>query len=289
MSMLNKEEQKKVDSLFKKREYRLVAIELLTSYTHEPDLHEGRALAERYDMTTRQFRRVVRMLKENQLFTEKEGSIPLYRRTLKNETRIPRTAEIASEMGETIVEEENQGIERGVPLEQEEEYGIERLVREELEKEDEGLYDERFEDLELKFKGLDTRMQGVDKHLLDIKDFMGQITGKLGQTQQPPPVDDNPSMPDQQIKETVNPNIASMPNPEFPGFVHANPDELVELEGQIIAIKSIGFIPKSLILFDIVKARGFKGNLADFVNGCIADAFKGRKVKLVVSDEVDVL
>ena len=306
MSLLSKEEQKKVDSLFKKREYRLVAIELLTSYTHEPDLHQGRELAERYDMTTRQLRRVVRMLKENQLFTEKEGSIPLYRKTLQTTTRIPSTPDTPSKTGETIVEEENTVIQQGVPLEPREEYAIERQAREFEEKQDNGQYDERFEDLELKFSGLNTRMKGVDQHLLDIKDFMGQITGQLGQAQQTTPeqpqqqpqqethiqpiqIDDNPSLP-YQLEETVNPSIASIPNTmDFPGFVHANPDELVEMEGQIIAIKSVGFVPKSLMLFDIVKNRGFTGNLADFVNSCISDAFKSRKVKLVISDEEEIL
>lgn len=62
-------------------------------------------------------------------------------------------------------------------------------------------------------------------------------------------------------------------------------DEVMEVEGNIISKKMIGFTAKSLMLFDIAKAQGFPGNIADFVNSCISDAFKGRNIELAVVDK----
>lgn len=64
-------------------------------------------------------------------------------------------------------------------------------------------------------------------------------------------------------------------------------DSIIELEGHIISKKMIGFTSKSLLLFDLVRKKGFRGNLADYVNSSISSAMKGRKFKLVVEEDVE--
>jgi len=122
------------------------------------------------------------------------------------------------------------------------------------------------------------------------------------------------------LKESVN-NLASLMNEELPAILGGEPpsnpeigiadrdnivevidpsmdlerenplvtmvDSVIELEGNIISRKSVGFTSKSLLLFDLVRKKGFRGNFADFVNSCITSALKGRKFKLVVEEEVE--
>lgn len=63
-------------------------------------------------------------------------------------------------------------------------------------------------------------------------------------------------------------------------------DSVIELEGSIISRKTVGFTPKSLMLYDLTRKKGFRGNFADFVNSCISSALKGRKFKLTVEEDV---
>ena len=64
-------------------------------------------------------------------------------------------------------------------------------------------------------------------------------------------------------------------------------DSVIELEGSIISKKTVGFTPKSLMLFDLTRKKGFRGNFADFVNSCISAALKGRKFKLTVEEDIE--
>ncbi len=61
---------------------------------------------------------------------------------------------------------------------------------------------------------------------------------------------------------------------------------VIELEGSIISRKTVGFTPKSLMLYDLTRKKGFRGNFADFVNSCISSALKGRNFKLTVVEDV---
>ncbi len=85
------------------------------------------------------------------------------------------------------------------------------------------------------------------------------------------------------IAEVIDPSMdLEMENP-----LETMVDSVIELEGSIISRKSVGFTSKSLLLFDLVRKKGFRGNFADFVNSCISSALKGRKFKLVVEEEVE--
>ena len=64
-------------------------------------------------------------------------------------------------------------------------------------------------------------------------------------------------------------------------------DSVIELEGSIISRKTVGFTPKSLMLYDLTRKKGFRGNFADFVNSCISSALKSRKFKLPVEEDVE--
>ena len=59
-------------------------------------------------------------------------------------------------------------------------------------------------------------------------------------------------------------------------------DDLIEVEGVVIIRKHIGFTAKSVMYYEIDKASGFQGNLADYVNSCVEDAHKGRDIQLAV-------
>ena len=62
-------------------------------------------------------------------------------------------------------------------------------------------------------------------------------------------------------------------------------DEIIEVEGSIVARKYVGLTSKSMMLYDLAKTEGFPGNLADFINSCIGDAYKGRNIELAVIDK----
>lgn len=59
-------------------------------------------------------------------------------------------------------------------------------------------------------------------------------------------------------------------------------DDLIEVESGVIIRKHIGFTAKSVMYYEIDRAGGFQGNLADYVNSCIEDAHKGRDIQLAV-------
>ena len=59
-------------------------------------------------------------------------------------------------------------------------------------------------------------------------------------------------------------------------------DDLIEVESGVIIRKHIGFTAKSVMYYEIDRAGGFGGNLADYVNSCIEDAHKGRDIQLAV-------
>ena len=86
------------------------------------------------------------------------------------------------------------------------------------------------------------------------------------------------------------PEIADVSDPtmdlETENPLEATTDSVIELEGSIISRKTVGFTPKSLMLYDLTRKKGFRGNFADFVNSCISSALKGRKFKLTVEEDV---
>jgi hypothetical protein len=94
-------------------------------------------------------------------------------------------------------------------------------------------------------------------------------------------------------KDNPGPEVALVEEPIDPALnletenLLDDAESVIELKGNIISRKSIGFTSKSLLLFDLVRKKGFKGNLADFVNSSISSAMKGRNFKLVVEEDVE--
>lgn len=62
-------------------------------------------------------------------------------------------------------------------------------------------------------------------------------------------------------------------------------DDLIEVQTGVIIKKNIGFTAKSVMYYEIDRAGGFGGNLADYVNSCIEDAHKGRDIQLAVVEK----
>lgn len=94
-----------------------------------------------------------------------------------------------------------------------------------------------------------------------------------------------PDEAEEEEPETKTPRIAAKANPLVVAETDEAEDDILEVEGNVIAKKHIGFTAKSLMLFDIAKSQGFNGNIADFVNACISDAYKGRSIELAVVDK----
>ena len=97
---------------------------------------------------------------------------------------------------------------------------------------------------------------------------------------------DNPTNPEVEVAGVDDVILPSM-DLEIENPLEAAADSVIELAGSIISQKKIGFTSKSLLLFDLVRKKGFKGNLADFVNSSITSAMRGRKFKLVVEEDVE--
>jgi len=103
------------------------------------------------------------------------------------------------------------------------------------------------------------------------------------------PSNETSSNPDVEVAEladfteVIDPSM----NLETENPLEASKASVIELEGSIISRKTVGFTPKSLMLFDLTRKKGFRGNFADFVNSCITSALKGRKFKLTVEEDVD--
>jgi len=103
------------------------------------------------------------------------------------------------------------------------------------------------------------------------------------QADNPAPTPMNPEVEVAGVDDVILPSM----DLEIENPLEAAADSVIELAGSIISQKKIGFTSKSLLLFDLVRKKGFKGNLADFVNSSITSAMRGRKFKLVVEEDVE--
>lgn len=142
------------------------------------------------------------------------------------------------------------------------------------------------------FRGeVSTRMSGVEEkinRLLELAvpvDPVPEVAEEeTEEVEDPEPEEEEPVAPSrpQVLRTAVNRMEAEAATDTEPV---AGDDDLVEMKAGIIAKKNVGFTAKSLMLYDIMKSQGFEGNLADFVNTCISDAFKGRSIELAVIDK----
>lgn len=268
--LLTKEERKAIDGYFKTKEYRLLAHELM-NWTHEPTIREGRLVAEKYGITTEQMRRVIRILKNKELFTKAEGSIPLYRQRLKREAeaRLPPLGDEPYEIERHV---QGETVDLGEPDEEVQPADSDLGLGESEPSETPEWPSEEFETLKLQVSGIRTRMGGLEEHMEDIKGFMAQISAQGSLNPTPFEADADPELEPTVEAATFNP------------LQQEETDDIVEMPGRIIAKRTVGFTPKSLMLFDLTVSEGFKGTFADFVNTCIGDAFRGRGIELAVID-----
>lgn len=120
-----------------------------------------------------------------------------------------------------------------------------------------------------------------------------KINQLLNRKNEPDPEEDEEEEEEPEEEETeeveaVTPNkkskISTKVNPLAEDTTQGE-DEVMEVEGNVISKKMIGFTAKSLMLFDIARKQGFPGNIADFVNACVSDAYKGRNIELAIVDK----
>jgi len=93
-----------------------------------------------------------------------------------------------------------------------------------------------------------------------------------------------PEEAEAEVPPTKAPKLVTKVNPLDEETTEGE-DEIIEVEGSIVARKYIGLTSKSMMLYDLAKTEGFPGNLADFINSCIGDAYKGRNIELAVIDK----
>jgi hypothetical protein len=140
---------------------------------------------------------------------------------------------------------------------------------------------------------IDLLRNEVSGRMGDIQETLNTLLSKLDDPNSPEeeegePEEEEEEEPEVEVKK-LPPQLVSAVN-RLDAEQESDPqessgDDIIEVEGMLVARKNIGLTAKSLMLYDLVRNQGFKGNLADFVNSCISDAFKGRSIELAVIDK----
>jgi len=134
-------------------------------------------------------------------------------------------------------------------------------------------------------KEIQSNLLDIDGRLNDLKESISETIVETFNKMKA----SNPQNPETTLADLDD--VAEFTDPsmdlETENPLEATTDSVIELEGSIISRKTVGFTPKSLMLYDLTRKKGFRGNFADFVNSCISSAMKGRKFKLTVEEDVE--
>lgn len=138
---------------------------------------------------------------------------------------------------------------------------------------------------------IDLLRNEVSGKMGDIQETLNTLISKLNDPEPPEesdpeepeeePEDETPS-PKKPLRLTTAVNRLEAEQETEPSQDGGGDDDLIEVEGVVIIRKHVGFTAKSVMYYEIDKAGGFQGNLADYVNSCIEDAHKGRDIGLAV-------
>ncbi len=315
----------KVDEEFTTRAQKNIAIELLTVWKTKPTWMELSEIGNRHGRKEKAVSTVIDRLIEAELFTEDRGSMYLYRIQLENEAKskttipsIPSIPFLSSTSTQVILptrtnegenEEEKDDLS---PIKESEENPLTEI---------EGEITAEVETMKRKFTVIEGSMKEMEKNIQNLVTVVQGLAVKMPEKTfvekneeevEKPEKADSPESVEALVKRTIletlnemqvekpnNPEvaladvekIADVSDPTI-DLETENPlddavESVIELEGSIISRKTVGFTPKSLMLYDLTRKKGFRGNFADFVNSCISSALKGRKFKLTVEEDVD--
>ena len=131
---------------------------------------------------------------------------------------------------------------------------------------------------------LQNNLQDFDGRLNDLKESISDtIVETFNKMQANNP---SPEIAIADLEEIADVTLPSM-DLETENPLEGSMDSVIELDDAIISKKTVGFTPKSLMLFSLTRKKGFRGNFADFVNSCIDSALKGRNFKLTLVEDVE--
>lgn len=325
MSILPDEIMEQVNSKFTTKAQKNIATELLTVWKRKPTWTEMTVIGERYGRKEKAVKIVMDRLMESDLFTENEGSMYLYKLQLEKEVEptaslpsLPSTPLPPTPLPPAIPPkgEENEGEDGKYSWESEKE----KPVAEEPSSEDLPALRNKVFRLEAQLDSLGKKLDKIIPALqvVSAQTIENPLNPDAPPAEEPkeeesevvkPEIESSESVEDlikRTIVETLNKLEEDNPEPVVvePEVAIAdvtdpsmdleteNPledavDSVIELEGSIISRKTVGFTPKSLMLYDLTRKKGFRGNFADFVNSCISSALKGRKFKLTVEEDVE--
>ena len=287
MSILPDNVMNTVESEFKTRQSKAVAMELLTAWRKMPSWKEKETIGERHGRNVKTVHEISQKLQELELFTDEQGSIPLYRLELEKRGGQPSNVGGLPESGDStkIMSELPEFSPAGYPLEDESgEYS--------------SATSDEFGALQNKVNRIAVQLEGFGKQ---IENLIPVIQGLSAKTPETPPPTNNPTPPDPpvpQIPQTETPDpLTSLTREDLVELAINQPNQFLAMVGAT-GSRSIGqglretdvmsspeTIRKMIIevrtytmmLFEKAIADGaFEGSMSDFLNDMAEKYFEDR-------------
>lgn len=215
MSILPEDVMSRVEEGFNTRESRAVAIELLTTWRKLPNWKEKEAIGDRHGRSGKTVHKIVLELQEMELFTENEGSIPLYR--IEREKQTAPTIEEKEQLESVETVEVETGQLAKLPLVSPAGFPLD-LEPEETNPSEGEISSEELSDLKNKVNRMEAQVGNLNKQietLIPVIRGLSAKTPEINPKNNPrPPVEPTPQTPKTEIQEP------------FPGVTR---DELLEI------------------------------------------------------------
>ena len=293
---------RKVEGAFNTKESRAVALELLTAWEKIPNWAEKEEIGKRHGRSDKTVHTIIQKLQELELFTENEGSIPLYRIALKRGTTISPLKEVkegTENRGKSVKELLEKGVSpAGFPLNSEDE--------EESQPVPEGSEDD-LESLRAKVFRMEAQIGSIQKNFEIVVPMLKGLSAKIPESD--PPVD-NPSVspPVASVEVPVS-NPASQPVGPTNPFAGMTGEQVYDLYlnqreafskmlGQPIPADAVAegdmkALPATVrrIIVEVtaytqiayekaLNDEAFDGSFSDFLNQCVYKYFADRGIVL---------
>jgi len=264
----------KVKRMFRSDKRKSIAMELIY-FDHWPTSDAKQKIADSYEMHVTSIDKILYKLRDSDLFTKEEGSIPLYRAKLAKETELEPSPE-RIEGVEPVVEKDE-----SYRPEDPDEAGLEQELQE-----------NRIKKIEVT---VHNQGEKLDNFMTEIRATFNKLTVDPPKNN-PEPVDppNNPSSPAIEEPNTLNP-FSNMSGDQVYEMLVNQPREFMEMMGiqNRPAQGDIQAVPVTVrkVIVDVttytltcyekaVNDGAFDGTFSDFMNQCVYKYFEDRGLAL---------
>ena len=265
----------KVKRLFRSDKRKAIAMELLY-YDYWPSGEDKQKMADSYDLHITSIDKTLYKLRDSDLFTKEQGSIPLYRARLREETKMQPSLE-GKDLPETVVVVDD----------------VSRVIDSEEEGEDMDLQDNRLKKMEVE---LHDQRERFENFMVEIRASLNKLSADIPENN-PGPAEDPVTPPSNPVVEepnNLNP-FDGMSGSQVYEMLLNQPREFMDLmgiqnrppQGDIQAVP----VTVRKVIVDVttytltcyekaVNDGAFDGTFSDFMNQCVYKYFEDRGLAL---------